>query len=271
MKKQDGPTNEELAARAQDGDRRSLLELWERVERLLGMMSGQAFFAKRGRAAQAGVTEEDIKQESYLAFLDAVKGFKRDSGLKFSSYLQYPMKSHVNALLYLRNNKERNNPLCNCESLNKPVRGEEGGEVEPIKFILDETDMEEEALQRVFEEQLHTAIEEGLYKLPERERWILRKVYFDGWTLGQVSERDGSSKQNIGQIRNRALRDMRKGKSGALLREFYQESKREQEGDHQTSPFSGTGLFSFRHSGSSSVERYAERVKGRKFEPQGEK
>lgn len=91
---------------------------------------------------------------------------------------------------------------------------------------------------------------EAVDSLPERERAIIRQRYFDGLTLGQIAERRGVTKQAVSEMERKALRLLRIGKTGRLLRQIY--------GDEYAPRVRcyHKGLSAFLTSGSSEVEDY---------------
>lgn len=97
-----GQSNEELAILAQQGDKRALYRLWQQIETLVCMICGRVYQYRKDRADRAGVAEEDMRQEGYFAFLDAVQAYSPASGYRFTTYLHYPLQNRINALLGVR-------------------------------------------------------------------------------------------------------------------------------------------------------------------------
>lgn len=65
-------TNEELAEQIQGGNKQLIPELWERVKRLMFKLSYAYYKQHIDRCAFAGVALEDLQQESFCAFMNAV-------------------------------------------------------------------------------------------------------------------------------------------------------------------------------------------------------
>lgn len=93
---------------------------------------------------------------------------------------------------------------------------------------------------------LHEAVD----SLPEQERAIIRLRYFDGLTLGQIAEQRGVAKQAVIKLERKALRLLRIGKTGRLLRQIYGDEYAPRVHCHHK------GLSAFLSSGSSEVEDY---------------
>lgn len=70
-------SNEELAVLIQGGDRDKLLELWDGV-RAFAAKTARRWVAAAGD--RSGVTLDDLMQESFLALLDALEGWRADDG-----------------------------------------------------------------------------------------------------------------------------------------------------------------------------------------------
>lgn len=115
-------TNEELATKIQQGETELIGVLWNRVHKFVRMM------AKRRAALLddvAAVDQEDLYQNGYFAFLYAVKSFDPASGYSFLTYLTRPLKNSFSEALGCRTERQRNDPIWNCVSLDAPI-DEEG-------------------------------------------------------------------------------------------------------------------------------------------------
>lgn len=75
-------TNEELAAKIQQGERELIPELWNQVEKFV---SQQAGICARKLEGFGGATEEDMYQSGFLALVDAVDSFNPKEGMSFCS------------------------------------------------------------------------------------------------------------------------------------------------------------------------------------------
>ncbi len=248
-------TNEELAVayqnnRERDG-RHYLVQLWEQNEGLLALMAVRFYAAYPERCARAGLTENDLKQETYFAFLDAVKAFDAKNGYKFVTYLKYPIKNRFETLLGV--NRGKRNPLNECTSLDCPVDGEEG--LERSELVEDEYQIA--ALECVeislYIEQMHKDLEKAMASLSARERDVLRMKYFKGLTLQEIGVFRGASRQAIAETASQAIRKMRYPQRMRYLRQYCDDMR-----SHNY--FVGTGLRSWTRTCASSVELAAEQA-----------
>ncbi|SCJ81596.1 sigma-70 family RNA polymerase sigma factor [Neobittarella massiliensis] len=250
-----GRSNEELAILAQQGDKRALYQLWQQIETLVCMICGRAYQYRKDRADRAGVAEEDMKQEGYFAFLDAVQAYSPASGYRFTTYLHYPLQKRINALLGVRTVRMIKDPLCNCSSLDAPISGGDDENITVADTIPDKGTEMEEAEQRVFCDQLRADLEKCLDEIPDPEASALRAVYFDGNTLQQIAAQCGLSIERARQLKISGLRKMRYGPRLSRLKKYENEII-------STQPWRGSGLGAYRVSGTSSVEKTVERLSG---------
>lgn len=76
------------------------------------------------RFTRCGITMDDLEQEGFFAVLEAVEAFNPSKGWKFTSWLNYPLQNHVNAILGTRNGQAKHIPLNECSSLDEPISQE---------------------------------------------------------------------------------------------------------------------------------------------------
>ena len=204
-------TNEHLAQLIQNGRKDLIPELWNRVQKLLYMKSDKLYRLHRDNFDRCGVEAWDIKQASYFAFLDAVRAFKPDSGLKFVSYLNYPFKKTVNVLLGRRTSRTVNEPLNSFTSLDKLIATSEGDSCSLSEAIPDKTSLAfvEDIEKRSEAETLRSITE----KLSEPYKSIIKARYFEGLTLQATAEKLSMSRDRVRHLEGRALRILRQSKS----------------------------------------------------------
>ena len=56
----------------------------------------------------------------------------------------------------------------------------------------------------------------GMEKLGERERWVLLKFYWEGWTEEEIAQELGISQQAVSKVKQRALQKLKELLSGLL-------------------------------------------------------
>ena len=213
-------TNEQLAALAQDPDNGELVPvLWDKVKDILYMKAQRAYTARTDAFKLHGVELSDIRQGCYTAFLDALKGYKPESGAKFSSYLTYPFKTMLADLTNTRTSKRE--PLDGAVSMDKPIFSEEEtatlGDVLPCN-----TDIETDVLDHLEQEEERRAVRDAVARLPQREREAVTLFYFEGLTLQEIASRWGCSYQNVAGFKSAGLRNLRRS---PVLQQLYREYK----------------------------------------------
>ena len=114
-------TNEALALAIQGGQN-LYAELWEQMKRLIYQLVCIAYNKRAAQCSRAGVELEDLLQCGFLALYDAVKAYDPQTGYKLLSFIQYPLKNHINALLGRRGKAD---PLNGSASLDELMPGAE--------------------------------------------------------------------------------------------------------------------------------------------------
>ena len=194
----------ELAALAADGDSSALAQLWELNRGLLRSMFWKWYPSHREQAEACGLTADDFEQEGYFAVLYAAEHYDPEKGFAFSTWLAYAMKRQIYQTLtggHLRritgqDGKTRTtsaNPLDCCTSLDVPMDAEDDGaatlgDLQPDPAASAEMQSAEE---RIYTEELHSALEEALHKLPEREEMAIRSRFYEQKTIQEVAEAAG--------------------------------------------------------------------------------
>lgn len=212
-------TNEQLAEFIQQGGNDELIPLlWENVRKLVYLRAGQYFETHTEKCTRCGVELWDLKQAGYFAFLNAIKGFKADSGYMFTTFLNFPLKNKFAELTGGRIQSGGTDPLNNCLSLGQPVKEEDGENTTLGDLQADEQSTE-------FVERLDSAlcseiILNELSTLPDREEQVIRLYYLQGLTQLQIGEMLGLSGERVRQIKVRGERKLRQS---SVLRKLYYE------------------------------------------------
>lgn len=212
-------TNEQLAGFIQQGGNDELIPiLWERIRNLMYMKSDKVYKAYKSDFIRCGVEVWDLKQSCYMAFLEAVRGYKPDKDLKFTSYLSYPFRNTVNNLIGIRTKTVCNEPLNNCASLDVPVSDDEN--ILLADTIEDETTVN--AVDVVEQADEYRVLHEVVNALGEPQSDVLKAYYFEEKSLVKIAEEMGVSRERIRQIKAKALRRLRGSKK---LLQLYRENK----------------------------------------------
>lgn len=208
--------NEKLADFIHQGGNDELIPvLWEKVRKLVYMRSEKFYRLNKDLCDRRGVDVWDIKQESYTAYLYALKSFDISQGYKFTTYLERPLKNAIGDLLG-RSKREVNEPLNTCKSFDKSVMLPDGKEVELFELVPDKSSLD--FVERMETLSEYETIHEIVDSLPETCKSVVNKHYFQGVTFTAIADEMGVSKERIRQIHLRALKILRNNKD---LREIY--------------------------------------------------
>lgn len=243
-------SNEELARRIQAGERELLPVLWKQVDRFIGMKARRLYGRLQGRCDACGCTVDDLMQAGFLALMEAVRAFDPERGYRFLSWMSYPLQNQWNALLNLRTERQRSDPLNSAGSLDEPVSEEE--ETTKGELIPDPAASEafEDAINRDWLRQLREAEEEALQEIPQKSAEVIRDRYFKGLKFEELANQRGVTPERIRQIQVKGLRQLRQPHIAKKLHPFYLH-------EVETLALRGTGLQAFKHNGSA-TERAVE-------------
>lgn len=215
-------TNEQLAGFIKQGGNDELIPiLWENVRKLMHSNSRRFYTTYKAKCDSSGVELWDIYQTCYTAFLEAIKGFKPESGLKFVSFLNYPFKNAVNELVGCRTSRTINEPLNSSVPLDKPLDSSEGDVITLLDTLSDDTSLD--FIQRIETASEGETIRAVIDTLSEPHKSVIQLYYFEGLTLLQIGERLAVSKERVRQLKEQALRTLRQNK---ILRKLWNESCR---------------------------------------------
>ncbi len=101
-------------------DRNVISQLWSKVYRLVVGTCNN--FWKVNTEAKRRCELDDLIQESYLFFEEAIEKYEPDRGMKFSSYLMFYIKKACRSAIRCLTQKQQNDPIFQCESLDAPIQ-----------------------------------------------------------------------------------------------------------------------------------------------------
>ena len=213
-------TNEQLAEliKQGNGDNDDLLPLlWEKTHRFVYMCCSRLYLRYKAKFEQHGVEEWDLKQEAYSGFLKAVQAYDPEKGFKFTSFLPLQLQRVVRSLIGVTG-RNPTDALNAADSLNKIIpAGEDDTEQGDL--------LPDPAAQIPFEEievqDMARIVHETVNKLPEREREVIQKHYFEEKSLKSIGEETGVTTERIRQIKRHALRTLERSKRLRELRDDY--------------------------------------------------
>ena len=201
-------SNEELAVAIQSEEKDLIPLLWDNIQKLAFMLSEKAYKRNEQKFINAGIQQEDIKQTSYLAFMDAIKGFDSCKGALFTTYYGYHLKKYITLLL------RGNTALNSSTSLDELREISDSEEISLYEIIEDETAQENfrKAEETDYNIYLSRVVSEAIADLPPIQRDIIKKYYFEFMTLRQIASELNITVEAVRSTKNRALKHLRKNK-----------------------------------------------------------
>ncbi len=206
-------TNEELATAIKQGETGYTWELWQNTYKLIYKLVTGYYNKLGGRCHNCGVTLDDMKQESYIAFVGMIEAFEPEKEYKFISYATFQVKKMVFDMLGFRTDKSR--PLNECCSLDEPIKGIEDEAVTVIDSIADDTAAQEleTAEDGIFISELKKAIDKAMSEhLTEFQRDIIRGRFYDNKTFKELGAENGVNGERIRTEEKHALRRLKNHK-----------------------------------------------------------
>ena len=256
--------NNMLAQLARQGNSAALTQLWEINRPVIRTMFWRWYSRNQGVAESAGVTLEDLDQESYFAVKEAAEYHNPEKGA-FLTALQYFVQHRIRKAIlqgrgrYVvtedgRRDSHSAEPLDSAQSLDEPVPWDDAGEVTRADVTPDPAAAQafEDAERNSYRQELRAVLDKALSLLPDRQRNVIAWRFYEGLTLQQAAALDGVTKERIRAIEDAALRALRQNQE---LCRFYGE-------DLLSRAYQGTGFGAWK-SGGSVQERLVERQEER--------
>ena len=200
-------TNEELVAAIRDGNDALIGELWEQVEKLVTKLA-----KSRLMSATTTVTEiDDLTQSGFFALLDAIRTYDAAEGCKFTTWLSAHLQNHFNTALNIRSEKQRKDPLHSADSLQRLISDDdEGATLGDLQPDIRAEAAFEAVEHRIWNEQLHTALDALLDDLPQNQREILTGRHYDAMSTEELSQKLDTTAAEIRSQENKGMRTLRK-------------------------------------------------------------
>lgn len=238
-------TNEELVAAIQSGAKEYTVELWGQMLDLVKWKANRIMAALELQGNCRGVDFEDLIQTGFVAMMDAVYTYKPQNGA-FSTWLMFYLQSAFAEITGYRTKRSREDPINTATSLDLPISDSPDApllhESIPDPYSLDAFDSAED---KIWQEQLHEALEDVLSELPAKSNKVLRLRYYQNQTLAEVGGAFNVGTEMARQLELKALRELKKPHNANRLRPFL-----------DFNAYSGTGLSSFRATGMTVQERF---------------
>ena len=199
-------TNEELVKAVRQG-RNEYREIWERVEPFISQQAARLLRSYGGYIPGVGI--DDLIQSGYFALIAAVESFDESRGKSFIGWLALSLKVTFAETCGYRTS--RREPLNAAISLDAPI-GDEPDAALLIDLLPDLTASDDftDAEERIYQQELHAALEKAISILPPQAAAIVRGYFWNGQTLEAIGQGQGISTARTAQIKNAALSRLRR-------------------------------------------------------------
>ena len=208
-------TNEELAIEIQKGNTEYLPLLFDQVEKFIRKKAAQRL---RVLGEDSGIEFDELYDSGYLAVIEAAKYFKPESGYKFLTFLDKPLKNAFAEVTNARTQKGLKDPLRNAVSLETPV-----GEDETLTIgdtIADDTDITAEVIRKVSNKELHNALDNALDQLEPLEAEAIRLQYYSNLNLQQSAVAMKIEPDTVHYLRLNGMRKLRTPEIASELEKY---------------------------------------------------
>lgn len=182
---------------------------WDEVKGLLYRLA-RRYWEKIGPevCAQRGVTLEDLRQECFIAYACALKGYDPQKGAAFTTYVRWHARARFRACLGF--SSTRQDGLNYSDSLNVPIQ--EDSDLEAMDFL--EDSHAEEDLRAVDQRSevayWRSILSPALANLPREQRKVMEQVYYGGRSRPQIARDMGVDLTEVNALWNKAIRQLRK-------------------------------------------------------------
>ena len=183
----------ELVLEIQGGNREKMTVLWAALEKRIRYAARRRFHAVGNFG---GCEVEDLIQAGYIALAESVEMFDPSKD-GFITLLSLRLKAAFAEAAGI--NTAKRDALLYADSLDVPVDEENPDGETLLDMQPAPADMLEESEERIYIEDLHSAIETALESLQPGKREIIRKHYFEGRTLQEIGADTGRSAEAVRQ------------------------------------------------------------------------
>lgn len=192
-----------LSSRILKGDERALNKLIEANLRFVVVIARQY----QGR----GLSMEDLVSEGNLGLMKAARKFDATRGLRFVNYAVVFIRQQIEKALKMESAEQRVESGRNGQtrSVDAPLGYKPN--VSLLSVLVDANSPQ--ADERVYNSNVEAAVEYALRSLNERESQVVNAFFGigqDHLTMAEIAEDMGLKRERVRQIRNRAIRRMKK-------------------------------------------------------------
>jgi RNA polymerase primary sigma factor len=192
-----------LSSRILKGDERALNKLIEANLRFVVVIARQY----QGR----GLSMEDLVSEGNLGLMKAARKYDAARGLRFVNYAVVFIRQQIEKALKMESAEQRveSGRDGQTRSVDAPLGYKPN--VSLLSVLVDANSPQ--ADERVYNSNVEAAVEYALRSLNERESQVVNAFFGigqDHLTMAEIAEDMGLKRERVRQIRNRAIRRLRK-------------------------------------------------------------
>lgn len=198
-------SNEELVVIIKNGDVSAIPQLWGQVEKLIYFLCNKLYLRYNEPLTRAGVEVDDLTQEGYFAFLDAVQGFDESKGYKFSAYLNYPLLNRIRSLI----GGKAQAPLNIADSLERPI----GEDLNLADMVADPTNSFLPIEDKLYWERVQQDLDRSIALLDEMQQEVIRGKYYKNMSTKDLSQKHNKTYEYMRGVEYAAFRKLRHDKN----------------------------------------------------------
>jgi RNA polymerase sigma factor (sigma-70 family) len=243
-------SNEELVDRIKAGEKELILDLWQKVRKLVIKIILRRYLPEDGCTNR--VELDDLIQAGFIGMIGAIRDFDSSRGFRFTTYLGKHLANAAREALGIRTQKR--DPLIDAISIDQSISSGQDDEISIIDALPDMTQqyVYDDLIDELAGKEDINTIFTQIKQLEPIEKEFLIEKYFNGRTFKEIGETHGTCYQDVRKKISDSLRKIRRSDVG-------QKIAGERYMDRNTNFYARKGLDSFNTSFSSVVEDIVER------------
>lgn len=198
-------TNEELVVAIQHGQTDLMLTLWNQIERLVSWKANKVVSSIGNNGP---IEFDDLYNSGYIALCNAVEGYVPESGYRFTTYFMLHLKTAFAEATDYRTARGQFDPIRHAASLDEPITGTENLYI--CDVVAARGNLEEDTVEKLWQQQLHDALEAALSNLPEREEQAIRAKYYQDEPTETTALAMGITGSGVSRLRQNGLCRLRR-------------------------------------------------------------
>lgn len=189
--------------------------LWERIKKLMYMLCTRFYINNMNLCRSRGLEECDIRQIAYIAYNNTFSTYSADKQYSYTTALDYSLRNEIRSACGRKSDTLNRRP----DSLDDLIADEDGYTLIEVVEDKKSTAPFEQIEDNSERENISKAVRAAVDKLPDQERDVISKYYFDSRTFDSIAEEMGVSCERVRQIKEKAMRYLRHPKISKRLRD----------------------------------------------------